>query len=135
MWTCPKCQRVFRGTNQSHMCVNTTIDDLFAGRPEELILAFDKLLIAVLEWEPNNVGAAKHSLVFTNERAWLILKPMAKQLDLKIYLDRPLPHDRVFRSTLYGKKYAHHFRVKSEEEIDEELLSLLRIGFNFGMRE
>ena len=117
------------------MCVNTTIDDLFEGRPEYLILTFDKLLIAVLEWEPNNVGAAKHSLVFTNERAWLILKPMSKELDLKIYLDTPLHHDRVHRSTLYGKKYAHHFRVKTEEDIDEELLSLLRKGFNFGMRE
>jgi len=45
---------------------------LFDGKPEALLLAFDKLLIAVIDWDPCSVGATKKAIVFAKEKAWLI---------------------------------------------------------------
>ena len=50
MWTCPKCERNFKSTNQSHICAIVNIDDLFLGKPNNLLGAFDALLIGVIDW-------------------------------------------------------------------------------------
>lgn len=135
MWTCPHCQRKFKTTNQSHSCLDTTIDDLFVKSPEHLILTFDALLLAVYDWEPNHIGAAKHSVVFTNKKAWLIVKPMRKELDVKFYLGTPLEDEQIHKVSPFSRnKYAHHIRLSTPEQVTPEVLRLLRLGFDFGMK-
>jgi murein endopeptidase len=117
------------------MCSDRTIDDIFAGKPDNLLLAFDALLNAVMPWEPQTVGAAVHAIVFTNRNAWLVVKPMAKVLDLKFYYDRPLQSPYLHKvGPMYGKKYSHHIRIADEEELTDEIVDLLRQGFDFGLR-
>lgn len=134
MWTCPNCERKFKTRNQSHTCGEKTLDDLFENKSDELILAFDKILVEVIDWEPCSVGAAKNTAVFTSKKAWLILRPMTKELDLKFYFDKPLESDALKKVTFTFGKYAHHIRVKSEEEITEEVFRLLKIGYEFSLR-
>ena len=64
MWTSPKCERTFKASNQSHTCTKVVLDDLFSGKPPELLLAFDGILYRVMEWEPNDVGTATKAIVF-----------------------------------------------------------------------
>ncbi|MFK7936729.1 MAG: DUF5655 domain-containing protein [Saprospiraceae bacterium] len=134
MWTCSKCERVFKITNQSHYCNEATIDTIFAGKPDILVHTFDELLVKVIDWEPNNVGVAKHAIVFTNKKAWLIVKPMSKELDVKFYCDEAIRHPRVKKVKDWGKMFAHHIRVNDPAQIDEEVLQLLRKGFEYGMK-
>ena len=134
MWTCPNCERLFKTTNQSHYCVNKTIDDLFLNRPDHLVLAFDKIMTRVLQWEPNSLGPSKHAVVFTNRKAWLILKPMSKELDLKFYYSEPLESPALKKVAATGNKFAHHIRIKDEDEVTDEVLRLLKEGFAFGMK-
>lgn len=131
MWTCPDCDRNFKTSNQSHMCTNTTIDEIFEGKSDALLLAFDKLLVGVIDWEPCSVGTSTKSIVFTKEKAWLIVKPMSKALDIKFYFSKVIPHKLVFKTTHFGKKYAHHIRVNDESEITLELLQLIKKGYDF----
>jgi len=130
MWTCPDCERVFASANQSHMCTDTTIDDIFAGKPVDLLLAFDKLLVAVIDWEPCTVGTSTKSIVFTKKKAWLIVRPMSKELDLKIYTPEKLSHRLIKKSVPYPNKYAHHIRISTDQEVTTELLDLLQKGFD-----
>ncbi len=134
MWTCPRCERQFKTTNQSHSCVQTTIDDLFAKRPDHLLLAFDTLLTQLMDWEPISVGPSKNTVVFTNRKAFLIIRPMQKVLDIKFYYDEALSSERIHKITEYNGKYAHHIRIQDEIEIDEEILGLIRQGYQFAMR-
>ena len=134
MWTCPNCERLFKTTNQSHSCVNKTIDDLFVGRPDHLVLAFDKIMTSVLQWEPNSLGPSKNAVVFTNKKAWLILKPMTRELDLKFYYSEPLESPVLKKVATWGKKIAHHIRIINEDEVTDEVLRLLGKGFAFGMK-
>ena len=53
MWTCPKCDRKFKTTNQSHMCTTKDIGELFLDGSDELVLAFDRIMTEVMQWEPN----------------------------------------------------------------------------------
>ncbi len=134
MWTCPNCERLFKSNNQSHICVNTTIDDLFEGRPDHLVLAFDRLLSLVIDWEPMSIGASKHTIVFTNQKAWLIVKPMSKELDVKFYYQEPIEKGLFKKVTHFSGKYAHHIRIREEEDITEEFLEVLRMGYDYAMQ-
>jgi len=134
MWTCPKCERVFKTANQSHSCVPQDLGILFLDKPDHLVLAFDGIMSAVLQWEPNAMGASKNAIVFTNKKAWLIVRPMSKELDLKIYYDEIIPSPLVKKTTEYRGKHAHHIRIKEEIEITPQLLALLRKGFEFALR-
>lgn len=134
MWTCPNCERVFKSVNQSHYCGEVTLDDIFAKSPDHLLLAFDAILQQVMMWEPCTVGAARKSVVFANTTAWLIVKPMAKQLDVKFYTDSPIDHARVKRIAEYRGKFAHHLRIAHEDEVNTEVLELLKEGYDFAMR-
>lgn len=130
-WTCPKCERVFGSPNQSHFCTTVTIDDLFVGKPENLLSAFDQVLIAVYDWPDVNVGAAKRAIVFSVGKAFLIARPMSKELDLCFYSDQAL-EDRMFhKSGKYGKKYFYHIRIKHPDDVTPALLKWIRHGYEF----
>ncbi len=134
MWICPNCNRNFYTTNQSHTCSQTQVGELFKNKSDELVLAFDRILKITEDWKPNTFGAAKHSIVFHSKRAWLIIKPMKSELDLKFYLDRTLDSDVLKKVTDFYGNYAHHIRVKNEYDINNEVIELLRTGFDYSMR-
>ena len=133
MWTCPKCNRLFKTKNQSHTCVNKDIGELFMDRPDELVLAYDTLYQSVMPWQPNSVGATTKAIVFTSKKAWLIVKPMKQELDLKFYFHEPIQSDLIKRRGTMGKKHAHHLRIRHEDQIYGEVLELLKMGYQFSL--
>lgn len=137
MWKCPACARIFSKDNQSHMCQGEPTDvwDLFEGKSDEVLLAFDSLMSSVLQWEPCVVGAAKHSAVFTNRRAWLIVKPMSKVIDIKFYMDRALQDPTLHKVNTLGNRYVHHIRVASEDELTPEVFDLLRLAYDWAFEQ
>lgn len=133
MWTCPRCNRKFKSTNQSHVCTTKDIGELFIDKPDELVLAFDRIMTTVMRWEPNYMGPSKNAVVFTNKKAWLIVKPMKNVLDLKFYYHEKIESDLVNRYSKYANKFAHHLRIASENEVTPALLDLLNIGYSYAM--
>ena len=134
MWTCPTCNRKFNKHRQSHICVVKDVGELFLDKSDELVLAYDTLYHEIMAWQPNSSGAATHSIVFTNKRAWLIVKPMKSELDLKFYNDSLIESDQIRKTTPFGKHIGHHIRIQNEFQISNELLKLIRIGYDYGMR-
>jgi len=130
MWICPKCERTFKSTNQSHSCGQYDLDDLFKGKPDNLLMTFDALLLAVIDWEGCTVGATAKAIVFTREKAWLIVRPMSKVLDIKFYDKEKISHPLIKKTNFAFKKYAHHIRISNPSEITTELLELLNAAFN-----
>lgn len=116
------------------MCTEVDLGTLFDGKSDELVIAFDDIVQMLTQWEPFNIGVAVHSIVVTSQKAWLIIKPMKKELDLKFYCDHPVESDRIKRVTEYREKYAHHIRVSGPEQLTDEVYRLLREGFEWSMR-
>ncbi len=115
------------------MCSTKDIGELFEGRPDTLVLAFDAILQATIDWQPNTIGASIHSVVMTSKKAWLIIKPMKKCLDVKFYYDELLTSHRVHKTTKYPNKWAHHLRIHHEDEVDQEIIELLQTGYKYSV--
>ena len=134
MWTCPECNRNFKTTNQFHMCVKKDIGELFIDKPDDLVLTYDAILQATESWSPNTQGASVHSIIFTSQKAWLIIKPMKKELDVKFYYHERIESDLVKKISKMGKKYGHHLRLSNEWEVSQPVIELLRMGFDFSLK-
>ncbi len=134
MWECPNCNRNFKSTNQSHTCSNIDIGELFVGKPDELVIIYQMLLDFTQELTPNSVGPAKNTVVFTSEKAWLIVKPMKKLLDIKFYYNEMIDSDRFHSIKQWGNKFAHHIRLSSADEIDNEFFELLALAHQFSLQ-
>ncbi|MDP9077886.1 MAG: hypothetical protein M3O71_10715 [Bacteroidota bacterium] len=48
-YICPKCERELVSEQQRHYCAKISLDDLFKGKSDELLLLFDKLLAEVAD--------------------------------------------------------------------------------------
>ncbi|MEM9329560.1 MAG: DUF5655 domain-containing protein [Bacteroidota bacterium] len=134
MWTCPKCSRQFQKTNQSHICIKKDVGELFIDKSDDLVLAYDSIYQVVMQWQPNVASASTKSVVFTSKRAWMIIKPMRKVLDVKFYCAEVIESDLIHRRVEYGHKFAYHLRVSHELEVSSELLALLRYGYDYSVR-
>ncbi len=134
MWNCPKCERRFKNDNQSHYCTTKSIDDLFRGKPEDMLLAFDKVLVEVFELGDVSIGASVNTVIFTNKKAFLIVRPMSKLLDLKFYCGEELKSGKLHKTGAMGKKFYHHIRVKNDLEVDDEVIQLIKKGYNYGLQ-
>ena len=98
-WTCPKCGREFPKAEQRHYCARVSLDSLFAGRPAELVLLFDKLLAEVADWDGVLVDTTPNCIVFTHRLTFLVIRPMKKELDIKFYTKTAHPEKPFFKST------------------------------------
>lgn len=85
------------------MCVKKDIGELFLGKPDDLVLAYDAILQATETWTPNTQGASVHSIIFTSQKAWLIVKPMKKELDVKFYYGTTIESNLIKKVSKMGK--------------------------------
>lgn len=131
MYTCPECHREFAKANAKHWCTDVTVDDVLAKSTEEVVLAFDAVLVATADWTPNYIGAAKKAVVFSRDNAWMIARAARRWLDLTVYFPAPrrAPFLHRVRKHYSGKKYEHVVRLRGEGELDEPILAFLRAAW------
>lgn len=134
MWECPKCNRLFKNDNQSHYCVVKDIGELFLKKPDRLVLAFDTLTTELEKWQPQSYGASVNTIVFTSKRAWLIVRPMKKELDIKFYSNEIIDSELITKVAPMGKKIAHHIRISHEDELTPLHFDLLKGVFDNSLK-
>jgi len=129
MWTCPKCERDLKNPNQWHNCVKVSIDSLFEGKAEELVLVFDKLLSEIIDWENVSVSATQNCIVFVRNKTFLIVRPMKSQLDLKFYSETELNEFPIIKSLIWNSKFETHIRVAKLEDLTSKVYSLIKNSY------
>ncbi len=128
-WTCPKCERELKNPNQWHNCVKVSIDSLFEGKSEELVLVFDQLLSAIVDWEDVAISATQNCVVFVHNQTFLIIRPMKKQLDLKFYSAKELEEFPILKSIFYSGKYENHIRVSTLDDLTPTVFTLIKKSY------
>lgn len=128
-WICPKCEREFPKAEQRHYCARVSLDSLFAGRPAELVLVFDKLLAEVADWDGVLIGTTPNCIVFTHRLTFLVIRPMKKELDIKFYTKIAHPEKPFFKSIASGKKFENHIRIAMLDELQPILFTYIRESY------
>ncbi len=129
-WICPKCERELKGPNQMHYCIKVSLDDLLKGQSDELVLAVDKLLAEIADWEGVTISCSKNYIVFVRNQTFFLIRPMKGLLDLKFYSAK-LPEDSIVtKSTLYSKKYENHIRLTSLDKLTPRVFALIKQSYD-----
>jgi len=129
-WTCPKCERELKGPNQMHYCIKVSLDDLLKGQSDELVLAVDKLLAEIADWDSVTISCSKNYIVFVRNKTFFLIKPMKGVLDLKFYSTKPPEDSIVSKSTLYSKKYENHIRLTSLDKLAPRVFALIKESYD-----
>lgn len=128
-WKCPKCERTLKNANQWHCCINQDIDNLFLNKPEELLLVFDKILSYAAAFSLVEISATKNCIVFFSTQTFLVIKPMKKELNIKIYLEEASEDEIFFKVALYGKQHEHNLRIATVEQVNNEVLGFIKKSY------
>lgn len=117
-WTCPKCERELPWKDYRHYCARVSVDSLFEGRSAELVLAFDKLLAEVADWDKVLVSTTPNCIVFYRRTAFLVIRPLKKWLEVKYYA-----------KGADGKKEEKKVRVFNIDEFPADLFKNIRASY------
>jgi hypothetical protein len=128
-WTCPKCERELPWPEYRHYCARVSLDSLFEGRSEELILVFDKILAEVADWEKVLISTTPNCIVFYRRTAFLVIRPMKKWLDIKFYSKVAHTDKPVIKSVAVGNKFANHIRLSLLDELRPGIFTYLRESY------
>ena len=128
-WTCPKCERELPWADFRHYCKRVSLDTLFEGRSEELVLVFDKILAEVADWPKVLISTTPNCIVFYRRTAFLIIRPMKKWLNLKFYTKTVQKDKLVIRSKASGNKFENHVRLNNLDALIPKVFVLLREAY------
>lgn len=117
-WTCPKCERELPWKDYRHYCARVSVDRLFEGRSAELVLAFDKILAEVADWDKVLISTTPNCIVFYRRTAFLIIRPMKKWLEVKYYV-----------KDASGKKKGKKVKIVSADEFPHEFFNQIRASY------
>ncbi|CAN5120770.1 hypothetical protein BH09BAC6_BH09BAC6_23770 [soil metagenome] len=128
-WTCPNCERELKNEQQRHYCVKVNLDDLFKGKPDELVLLFDKLLAEVADWPEVLVGTTPNCIVFVHNQTFFVIRPMQKQLDLKFYSAAKIDELPIIKSIPVAGRFQNNIRLSNTNELRPQLFSWIRESY------
>lgn len=126
---CPKCKRQLKNINAWHYCVEVSIDDVFKGKKDEVILFFDTLLMNVAHWEDVTISATKNCIVFVRNKTFLVAKPMTKCLEIKLYMEEETEDDIFHKCALWGSKYEAIIRLENENDLTDKVMKYIKKSY------
>jgi hypothetical protein len=128
-WVCPKCERELKKPNQMHYCIKVSVDDLLKDQSEEMVLAFDKLLAEVSDWDGVTVSCSKNCIVFVHKQTFFVIRPMKKWLDIKFYTEKKPEDKMIYKSVFYAKRYQNNIRLSALNDLTPRVYQLIKESF------
>jgi hypothetical protein len=136
LWTCPKCGNEFVNKNQYHSCRRGRIEDVFAGKPANLRVLFDRLRDEIEALGPVKLVPYRDRVAFMTRVRFAGASPRRKWLDVGFWLPRRIENPRFRRvETLLPNAHVHWLRVSEAGELDDELRGWLREAYAVGRQE
>ncbi len=132
MWTCPKCQRSFRNTNQAHSCRRVDKDRFFDRRPPHFKDLYKTIQERVAEFGSYREEAVLPDVVFFKTKStFLMVKIKMAWIDIEFFLDH-LEDEPPVRKYLQTSKnrVVHLVSIDSEEDIDDQLLTWIKASYD-----
>lgn len=137
LWTCPKCNRQFANTNQSHSCAAFFVEDFLRGKDAKAVALYEAFAALVRECGPVKLAPAKTRIGFQVRMIFAAVNKLGRNgLDAHVILTRRLDHPRFTRiEEISPTCYVHHFRIKEPSELDDEVRAWLKEAYRVGRQD
>lgn len=136
MWKCPKCNREFKNTNQPHSCKSFPVSEHFKGKESSKAL-YDKLLTVVKKsigpFKVESLPCCIHIVDDRSKITYFCAYALKDGIKLHLASDKVLKGSKVSKGTKIGRNYKYEVFIKSESDIDKELLNWLKASNKTGL--
>ncbi len=133
LWTCPKCKRRFVNLNQTHSCGSYTVEQHLRGRSSNVVSLYEQFVALVKRCGPVTVVSAKTRIGFQVRMIFSTLSLSKSGLACHVVLSRRLENPRFTRiQSLSPRNHVHYFRIRSVEDLDDEVAGWLREAYEVG---
>jgi hypothetical protein len=132
MWSCPKCKRSFRSTNQSHSCVPVSKNDLFADRPAVLKKLYDKIVVEVKKLgDYREEPVSPRVIYFKTKSTFLAVKVKKTYLEVEFFLNYHAD-DPSIASWLQTSRhrFVHIMKLDNEKDITTQLTEWIKHSYH-----
>jgi len=131
MWTCPKCNRKFRNTNQHHTCQLIAIEAFFDKRPPIFKAILDRLVEVLNAFGDYRIEPIPYNVIrFKTKSTFASIKRKKDHLEISFYLDHledVLPV--VKYKQMSARRVVHVVPVDAVEDIDSQLIDWMRASY------
>ena len=121
----------------SHSCGNYSIEQFLADKSPAAVALYEHFSALVSGCGPIRIAPAKTRIGFQVRMIFAAVNKLSDQgLDAHVVLTRRLNSPRFRKiERMYTKCYVHHFRIKSLDELDEEVSRWLREAYEVGTQK
>jgi len=100
------------------------------GKDPIVPLIYKKLVKEVQKFGPVRIDPKKTTIQLTNKAGFATMTIRKPCINLEIYLNHKIKHKRLPKvEQSSANRYVHHITLTSPAEVDEELLSWLKEGY------
>ena len=131
MWSCPKCHRNFRNSNQYHTCRLVNKESFFERRPPHFKSLYEAIKNQVKELGEFREEAVLPDVIFFKTKStFLAIKVKKAWLDIEFFLDHleEEPPVKKFLQTS-KRRFAHLVSIDEEEDIDKQLIDWIKASY------
>jgi hypothetical protein len=133
LWTCPKCKRRFAIRNQTHFCGHHTVEQHLKGKAPEAIELYHRFVELVRSCGPFTLTPTKTRIGFQVRMTFATVSLRKHHLACHVVLSRRLENPRFkLIQSLSPRNHVHHFRIRSVEELDDEVAAWLKEAYKVG---
>jgi hypothetical protein len=117
-----------------HACGPYTIEKFLEGKGPRARELFDGFAALIRKCGPVTTAPAKTRIAFMVRVRFAGVSNISERgMTIGFALRRPLKHPRIQKVTMYNPRwYGHYVRIKSLEELDDELLGWLCEAYKVG---
>lgn len=131
-WVCPRCDREFGRTHQSHVCIpGMTVDECFAPWPPAYREIYDALVDFLSTLGDVHADAVTVGVFLKRGRTLAEVRPKARCLSLELALHRPIDHPRIARTIrVNADRTINVVKLTRPEEVDDDIRAWLAEAYD-----
>lgn len=135
-WRCPRCGRRFANRNQSHSCVNVSLDDFLKGKTPAVVALFRRVVELAQGLGPVTVIPHETKLSLQARTNFAGVTFRREYLLVELLLPQPTTHPRLQPLPPHSPtSHAHLVRLTAAKELDREFEGWLAQAYAIGSRE
>ncbi|MFC7623871.1 DUF5655 domain-containing protein [Microlunatus sp. GCM10028923] len=135
-WICPRCDREFAATGQGHSCVpGSTVEESLAPAAPWMRDCYAMIIEEVRQHGPVHEDAVRVGVFLKTERKLAEFRPRARTVRLTLYLPGQVEHPTLISAEPAAARVMHHFTLRSADDLDDELLGLVGLAYDFASED